>query len=700
MSTGVPCLPLYYGWKCNYCGDCFASEGAFRNHCNDKHKIPKAKAASMIDSCQHLVQKKFTKGREYYPVVDPAIILPVHRESPLAVTNPRLKQFVNEINAARKSLKVGDMIRDASTTRECSQFYSATHFNVISEASVDAKRELAQCLAHGEPDSIGDNVLKNLCEAYIKSVNTKIASSGGVVLFRIQSSDRTDCNTITDDSRGGHQKDHFTGVKSVKAYSSCLRKMINFFFNLDTLLDTPSSKIRNDTATMKVLEPYNENLSNTTLVKSLRESIERLANADVETFEFHQEAAINSITIFVEGLLKLKHSISKPYYTSIIHTFIFATHLKIGSDTVRFGRISTIGNICAQLMFIFKGAVLHLVHQADGSSPHIQDDALKLLSLRDFESAFSIAVSLLKIVQSTTHDITTATTVSYGVNTDNRVDLSILIIGGEVVPVNRIHQGSTDLLNELVNSMKVCLFDFKLPDLLFEGILDDIGNEEPRYWFGIDSRNTKLLDARDEFQLHVLSRLNSGFVGSEGSSVLKLDMKAAKVYFEHCSRLLEMMITSEHIFSGSPARGTEKSRLLVRNYVGSGGVVHMRNVFYLSQFQAIALIPSYNKKGTKYIPRFLKGELASCFIFVQVMLRPTLELIKYHMESHRFGDTSMLEFIKLRSEDNDFVWTDVGGIALDSEAIRWIFKRIFFDVFKLQISFSAYRQVSIKYPIS
>ena len=246
----------------------------------------------------------------------------------------------------------------------------------------------------------------------------------------------------------------------------------------------------------------------------------------------------------------------------------------------------------------------------------------------------------------------------------------------------------------------------------------------------MDPRNVGLIAARDKYQAHILTSMCT----MRGSSSVEFDGAAVNVFLQHAATLYDLMLTSVHIFAGSPARGTEMATALLRNALGRGGVVQKRNVFYMSHLDAIAIVLTYNKvdiiahfvstndiaslrivsyrfivsfhhlsllimshqAGVKHIPRYLRGELKRTFIFVEAILRPCVEeLLYFVVEKERWASIGMEEYLQLRRNDNDSLWVCRRGLALSSEAIRWRFSKTFSSVFKLSISFAAYRQVNL-----
>ena len=114
-----------------------------------------------------------------------------------------------------------------------------------------------------------------------------------------------------------------------------------------------------------------------------------------------------------------------------------------------------------------------------------------------------------------------------------------------------------------------------------------------------DNRNLRLKAAISKYQRHIFT---SFCVVKPGPPhlppILQFDGNAVNIFLKHVATLSDLLLTAVHIFAGSPARGTEMEKTLLRNAARRGGTVQMRNVFYMSHFDAIAIVLSYNKVGT------------------------------------------------------------------------------------------------------
>jgi hypothetical protein len=198
------------------------------------------------------------------------------------------------------------------------------------------------------------------------------------------------------------------------------------------------------------------------------------------------DAVVNAAILGVlSDILGLTHSLTSPYHANIVHTFLFATHLRSASSgRVGYGQISTIGNVCAKMMFILKGAVLKLVDAADGRLVD-QKAALDLLNLSgDGENSFSVLVSMLKIVQTFTANSQANTTVKYGVNSLGRVDLTVFVVNEVTVPLEAIHTGARRLMEKLSDCLRICQYGMEFRDAVFDDIVDDLTSNRLGYYFG------------------------------------------------------------------------------------------------------------------------------------------------------------------------------------------------------------------------
>lgn len=156
---------------------------------------------------------------------------------------------------------------------------------------------------------------------------------------------------------------------------------------------------------------------------------------------------------------------------------------------------------------------------------------------------FASLVSLFKVAEIAPDEDGPTSVISFGVNPEtNRVDLSILVVNGQILPVSRIHSGAQELLLQLTNATTMCLHEFTTGPRLLD-IQDDLKNCQPGYSFAVDPRNG-LVDMRKRFTLHVLRSFAQ--IKDDGTS--SLDAAAVKIYLKHCQRLQELMLTAEHLF--------------------------------------------------------------------------------------------------------------------------------------------------------
>ena len=134
---------------------------------------------------------------------------------------------------------------------------------------------------------------------------------------------------------------------------------------------------------------------------------------------------------------------------------------------------------------------------------------------------------------------------------------------------------------------------------------------------------------------------------------------------------------------------------MLRNRLDIDGNLLRRNVYFLKNYKSIALIPSYSKASgevSKYIPRFLTGELAKVFIVYSAIVKPIVSVFDAIVSLAPCTIDQVDEHMK-GSSSIDYLFTTPYGELMNGRQIRQTFVKGFKRHYHVDFTFSEYRQV-------
>ena len=145
-------------------------------------------------------------------------------------------------------------------------------------------------------------------------------------------------------------------------------------------------------------------------------------------------------------------------------------------------------------------------------------------------------------------------------------------------------------------------------------------------------------------------------------------------------------------------RSQELEALMLRNRLDIDNNILRRNVYYMKSYKSIALIASYSKSAgdaSKYIPRFLTGDVAEAFILYTSILKPIISTFDAILSCTPCTTPQVRDYLK-QSNCLDYLFTTPYGTLLNSRQIRRKFKKGFHRFYNVDFHFSEYRQVGIR----
>lgn len=137
---------------------------------------------------------------------------------------------------------------------------------------------------------------------------------------------------------------------------------------------------------------------------------------------------------------------------------------------------------------------------------------------------------------------------------------------------------------------------------------------------------------------------------------------------------------------------------MLRNRLDIDNNILRRNVYYMKSYKSIALIASYSKSAgdaSKYIPRFLTGDVAEAFILYTSILKPIISTFDAILSCTPCTTPQVRDYLK-QSNCLDYLFTTPYGTLLNSRQIRRKFKKGFHRFYNVDFHFSEYRQVGIR----
>ena len=391
-----------------------------------------------------------------------------------------------------------------------------------------------------------------------------------------------------------------------------------------------------------------------------------------------------------------KYVITETYDATIYHSFIVCKQLTLSySGTtitgVYLGRMKEITRLCAMLQFAMKGAVLLQIRTDPNDRTLISPLATNQLQL----TAYTTVLNLFKLAETFAEDDDDIATTSFGVNeTTSLPDINHFVIRSHEMTLAAFIESYNKLMEDIGKLVKLCLLDFDVI-VNFDEIYDNVNSREPNYWFGADKRSVIKASAVG-FRKMICSRfvrLKTASDTNNGNSAMdQLEIKYAAdvvTWLQSVERLRDLLLTAIHIQSGQPARGTELQTLQVRNRM-NGAEVIKRNVVWLAQFKAFALLPTYNKSWiASKIVRFVIGDLREPLVIYLVLLKE----VKAFIESIKCKATAS-HIYEMKTSDSDYLFVGADSLPLSAKDIRLTFVSVFRDCFGVELTFSDYRQLA------
>lgn len=161
-------------------------------------------------------------------------------------------------------------------------------------------------------------------------------------------------------------------------------------------------------------------------------------------------------------------------------------------------------------------------------------------------------------------------------------------------------------------------------------------------------------------------------------------------FLDDCDSLLDCLTLAMHVTSGLPARAPELATLKIRNSYAFS-VFSRRNVFFLAQYNAIGLMPRYNKIGRRTIVRFIDGYVAEAFTIFMGLIRPVLAFFGC-LADGRTTEEQCTEYFQSVSFQNHF-FVSARGEEFDGPKIRQRFVKAYRRIYNVPLKFSEFRQV-------
>jgi hypothetical protein len=140
---------------------------------------------------------------------------------------------------------------------------------------------------------------------------------------------------------------------------------------------------------------------------------------------------------------------------------------------------------------------------------------------------------------------------------------------------------------------------------------------------------------------------------------------------------------------------TELESIMLRNRLDIDGNLLRRNVYFLKNYKSIALVPSYSKASgevSKYIPRFITGDLAKVFILYTAIVKPIVSVFDAIVSLAPCTPDQVEGYMK-ESSSLDYLFTTPYGRLMNGRNIRWAFVKGFKRFYHVDFTFSEYRQV-------
>jgi superfamily II DNA helicase RecQ len=236
-------------------------------------------------------------------------------------------------------------------------------------------------------------------------------------------------------------------------------------------------------------------------------------------------------------------------------------------------------------------------------------------------------------------------------------DKTIFYLGGRPIVVSRFQQMARDIVSEAADRLWQELLWAADPAERFIVKLDRIVDDVTftRRGTSFVNREENGLSGGLEWMLHRVMQTAAGQQLLSGDSTW--NVKQVKRYLRRVDYFLGLMLTSVHITSGQPGRGSEVTTMRHRN-----GVLQDRNVFVVDG--QVMTVARYHKSQSqwdkpKVVPRFLPWRLGQVVAVYLAYIQPFQEYLRVQVLGGGFSD---------------YVWADERG-PWETDRLTRVLKR-------------------------
>lgn len=231
---------------------------------------------------------------------------------------------------------------------------------------------------------------------------------------------------------------------------------------------------------------------------------------------------------------------------------------------------------------------------------------------------------------------------------------------------------------------------------------DSMHNSTPGFWFGQELEKK----INKKFVQHLF--VNTNFKSHWFTVTGKLKSTAATQYLAKLQTFLVHLVILIHVSSGAPPRATETVRCLIRNQTNCKRTIFLQEGYFCI-IQRYCKTRGRSQRDT-FIARFLTPDISALLYKYLVVIRCftifLLQELELNLEaSHELDestddedseDQSSLMILGTKTLPQiaaDFLcWNRQGPMS--SSFFRTSFRRSFKEILKIDITFSAYRQIS------
>jgi len=448
---GFPGLVYFHGYSCQECATSKLKRSTMENHLRRKpHWLKGNELNHALHASKSLVQLCLNKG-ERVVCIQPALPVEDEAESVIAASNPDMERFV--INAEEQLIREAVVVDEANTATspfmlhpnaKQQQFYNALQFHRDHPALEDIPGLTLLCTATKAP--LLSTALGSACTDFIAETMNAIRNAPADLRRSVSSGN----------GRVACEGRYYRSVNTSPVYARTLASLLSFLLT--------AKESRNPAVDV---QPG---------VKTALELLEGTAPTVV---------AIRKVLM---ELLMESYPITAPYTASVVHLYLYCSHLKVAYDrrtndasVGQFKSIRSLSSPMAHLLYCFKGALL-LGALETGILVPVEEPS---------QNVFKHLVSWLKLTQTASDEEEIGTTTSFGVHPDGSIDKSTLFVGDASLTVKQFVSANREILRSLEAEVSDLLKGFRLPkDLearVFDNPHDTVRKESPHQPLGFCS---------------------------------------------------------------------------------------------------------------------------------------------------------------------------------------------------------------------